>query len=144
MSKMISVMQSLMSLIDKNAENMPEGDYLEMCRLMMDLNKRREMLVVTPDVVGEEFIMTADALNKCHRWITASEALREAFSEYKNDLGNKMKLGIYNQIREASRVYWRELTQTCGYDEIMWFIHRGTLAQRHFRYYGTEGPTDLP
>ena len=127
-----------MSLIDENAQLIPEGDYIRMCECMKQLNKKRTMLVVTPDVVSEEFIMTADALNKCHRWITASEALRDAFSEYRNDPGNKMKLGIYNQIREASRVYWRELTQTCGYNEIMWFIHHGTLARRDFRHYGRE------
>ena len=127
-----------MSLIDKNSQLIPEGDYIRMCECMKQLNKKRTMLVVTPDVVSEEFIMTADALNKCHRWITASEALRDAFSEYRNDPGNKMKLGIYNQIREASRVYWRELTQTCGYNEIMWFIHHGTLARRDFRHYGRE------
>jgi hypothetical protein len=131
-------MEELMSLIDKNSQLIPEGDYIRMCECMKQLNKKRTMLVVTPDVVSEEFIMTADALNKCHRWITASEALRDAFSEYRNDPGNKMKLGIYNQIREASRVYWRELTQTCGYNEIMWFIHHGTLARRDFRHYGRE------
>jgi len=46
-------------------------------------------------------------------------------------------LGIYKQIREASKAYWRELTQTHGYEELMWFVHRGTNAERDFRYYGT-------
>ena len=126
-----------MSLIDKNAKNIPEGDYLNMCKLMMDLHKRNDTLTVTPDVVGEEFIMTTSALNKCHRWIISSEALRDAFIEYKNNPEDKMKFGIYKQIKEASTAYWRELTQTCGYNEIMWFIHRGTLAQRQFREYST-------
>jgi hypothetical protein len=61
-------MQSLMSLIDKNAELIPEGDYLQMCRIMKELHRSEKTLLVTPDVVGEDFIMTSDALNHCHKW----------------------------------------------------------------------------
>ena len=52
-----------MSLIDKNSDGIPEGDYLQMCRIMKELHKSEKTLLVTPDVVGEDFIMTSDALN---------------------------------------------------------------------------------
>jgi len=133
-------MEELMSLIDKHSTRIPEGDYIHMCRIMKEMYKTRNTLLVTPDVVGEDFIMTSDALNKCHTWIVASEALQEAFEEYKKDPGDNVKLGIYKQIQEASKLYWRELTNTCGYEEIMWFIHHGELAKRHFRYYGRGVP----
>ena len=95
-------MQCLMSLIDKNATLIPEGDYLKMCQLMMTLNQNSKTLTVTPDVVGE----------RAHKWITVSDALRESFIEHEKDPMDKVKLGIYKQIREASKAYWRELTQT--------------------------------
>jgi hypothetical protein len=66
-----------MSLIDKNADKMPEGDYLQMCRIMKELHQSEKTLLVTPDVVGEDFIMTSDALNHCHKWITATNALHD-------------------------------------------------------------------
>ena len=130
-------MEQLMSLIDENSERIPEGDYLQMCRIMKELHQNRKTLLVTPEVVGEDFIMTSEALNRCHKWIVTTEALREAFIEHEKDPEDKVKLGIYKQIQEASKAYWRELTQTCGYEELMWFVHRGTNAQRDFRYYGT-------
>ena len=136
-------MEQLMSLIDENSERIPEGDYLQMCRILKEMYKNRNTLLVTPDVVSEDFIMTSDALNKCHKWIVASESLQEAFEAHTNDSDDKVKLGIYKQIREASNVYWRELTNTCGYEEIMWFIHHGELAKRHFRYYGRGVPRGL-
>lgn len=125
-----------MSLIDKNSHKIPEGDYIRMCRLLKEMYKTRDQLLITPDVVGEDFIMTSDAFNKCYTWIKSTEALRYAFEEHEADPTHKVKLAIYRQIREASNVYWRELTQTYGHDELMWFVHRGTLAQRDFRYYG--------
>jgi hypothetical protein len=67
----------------------------------------------------------------------ASETLRESFIEHEKDPEDKVKLGIYKQIREATFLYWRELRQTHGYEELMWFVHRGTNAERDFRYYGT-------
>ena len=128
-------MEELMSLIDENSQLIPEGDYIRMCECMKQLNKNRNMLVVTPDVVSENFIMTSDALNKCHTWIKSTEALRDASEEHKKDPEDRVKLGIYKQIREASKLYWRELCQTYGYEELMWFVHHGTNAQRDFRYY---------
>jgi hypothetical protein len=127
-------MQSLMSLIDKNATLIPEGDYLKMCQLMMELDRNRKCLLVTPDVVGEDFIITSEALNKCHKWILATETLRDAFSDHEKDPEDKLKLCIFKQIREATSLYWRELRHTRGYEELMWFVHKGTLAHR---YYGT-------
>jgi hypothetical protein len=129
-------MEELMSLIDKNSHKIPEGDYIRMCRLLKEMYKSRDRLLVTPDVVGEDFIMTSDAFNKCHTWIRSTEALRDAFEEHEKDPTDKLKLAIYKQIREASNLYWRELNQTHGCEELMWFVHRGTLAQRDFRYYG--------
>jgi hypothetical protein len=129
-------MEELMSLIDKHSHRIPEGDYIRMCRLMKEMYRTRDRLLVTPDVVGEDFIMTSDAFNKCHTWIKSTEALRDAFEEHEADPTDKVKLSIYRQIREASNIYWRELNQTSGHEELMWFIHRGTLAQRDFRYYG--------
>jgi hypothetical protein len=137
----LHTMQSLMSLIDKNADKMPEGDYLKMCQLMMQLNASQKTLLVTPEMVGEDFIMTSEALNRCHKWIISTEALRDSFIEHEKDPEDKVKFGIFKQIREASNSYWYELTQTHGYDELMWFVHRGTIAQRHFRYYGKEVQT---
>ena len=125
-----------MSLIDKNAELIPEGDYLQMCRIMKELHRSERTLLVTPDVVGEDFIMTSDAFNKCYTWIKSTEALRDAFEDHEQDPTNKVKLAIYIQLREACNLYWRELNQTHGHEELLWFIHRGTLAQRDFRYYG--------
>jgi hypothetical protein len=127
-------MQSLMSLIDKNAELMPEGDYLQMCRIMKELHRSEKTLLVTPDVVGEDFIMTTDALNHCHKWIVATNALHDAYIEHEKDPENKVKAGIFGQLREATKSYWREFTQTYGYEELMWFVHRGTIAQRHYRH----------
>jgi len=126
-----------MSLIDENSERIPEGDYLQMCRIMKEMYKTKNTLFVTPDVVSENFIMTSEALNKCHTWIRSTEALRESFIEHEKDPDDKVKLGIYKQIREASRSYWCELCRTYGYEELMWFVHRGTNAERDFRYYGT-------
>ena len=126
-----------MSLIDENSERIPEGDYLQMCRIMKEMYKTKNTLFVTPDVVSENFIMTSEALNKCHTWIRSTEALRESFIEHEKDPEDKVKLGIYKQIREASRSYWCELCRTYGYEELMWFVHRGTNAERDFRYYGT-------
>jgi len=71
-----------MSLIDKHSHRIPEGDYIHMCRLMKEMYKTRNQLLVKPDVVGEDFIMTSDALNKCHTWIRSTEALRDAFEEH--------------------------------------------------------------
>jgi|TARA_B110000259_G_scaffold178560_1_gene217047 hypothetical protein len=130
-------MEQLMSLIDENSERIPEGDYLQMCRIMKEMYKTKNTLFVTPDVVSENFIMTSEALNKCHTWIRSTEALRESFIEHEKDPDDKVKLGIYKQIREASRSYWCELCRTYGYEELMWFVHRGTNAERDFRYYGT-------
>jgi|TARA_B110000977_G_scaffold116349_1_gene150297 hypothetical protein len=130
-------MEQLMSLIDENSERIPEGDYLQMCRIMKEMYKTKNTLFVTPDVVSENFIMTSEALNKCHTWIRSTEALRESFIEHEKDPEDKVKLGIYKQIREASRSYWCELCRTYGYEELMWFVHRGTNAERDFRYYGT-------
>jgi len=127
-------MQSLMSLIDKNAHLIPEGDYLQMCRIMKELHRSEKTLLVTPDVVGEDFIMTSDALNRCHKWITVTNTLHDAFVEHEKDPEDKVKVGIFKQLREATKSYWREFTQTYGYDELMWFIHRGTLAQRYYRH----------
>ncbi len=95
-------MEQLMSLIDENSERIPEGDYLQMCRIMKEMYKTKNILRVTPDVVSEDFIMTSEALNKCHKWIMASETLRESFIEHEKDPEDKVKLGIYKQIREAS------------------------------------------
>ena len=127
-------MQSLMSLIDKNARLIPEGDYLQMCRIMKELHRSEKTLLVTPDVVGEDFIMTSDALNRCHKWIMVTNTLHDAFVEHEKDPEDKVKMGIFKQLREASQSYWREFTQTYGYEELMWFIHRGTIAQRHYRH----------
>ena len=69
-------MEQLMSLIDENSERIPEGDYLQMCRIMKEMYKTKNILRVTPDVVSEDFIMTSEALNKCHKWIMVSETLR--------------------------------------------------------------------
>ena len=129
------MMEELMSLIDKNSHKIPEGDYLQICRIMKEMYKTKNTLLITPDVVGEDFIMTSDALNRCHTWIRSTEALRDAYEEHEKDPADKVKLAIYKQIREASNLYWRELNQTCGYEELMWFVHRGTVAQRDFRYY---------
>jgi uncharacterized protein YbcC (UPF0753/DUF2309 family) len=131
-------MQELMSLIDKNSQRIPEGDYIRMCDYMKQLNKKQNTLRVTPDVVSEDFIMTSDALNRCHKWIIATDTLRDAFIEHEKDPTDKVKLGIFKQIREASKQYWYELTQTHGYEELMWFVYRGTVAQRHFRYYSVK------
>ena len=123
-----------MSLIDKNARLIPEGDYLHMCRIMKELHRSEKTLLVTPDVVGEDFIMTSDALNRCHKWIMVTNTLHDAFVEHEKDPEDKVKVGIFKQLREASQSYWREFTQTYGYQELMWFIHRGTIAQRHYRH----------
>lgn len=123
-----------MSLIDKNAELIPEGDYLQMCRIMKELHRSEKTLLVTPDMIGEDFIMTSDALNRCHTWITATNALQDAYIEHEKDPEDKVKAGIFGQLREATMSYWREFTQTYGYDELMWFVHRGTIAQRHYRH----------
>jgi hypothetical protein len=128
-------MQELMSLIDENSHRIPEGDYIKMCECMKNLNKGQTTLCVTPDVVGEDFIMTSDAFNKCHKWIVAVGGLRDAYIEYSNDPDNVEKLGILRCVREACKTFWRELTQTPGYNELMWFVHRGTVAQRDFRHY---------
>src|SRR6056300_1637236 len=114
-------MQELMSLIDENSHRIPEGDYIKMCECMKNLNKDQTTLRVTPDVVSEDFILTSDAFNKCHKWIVAVDGLRDAYIDYSNDPDNIEKLRI--------------LTQTQGYDELMWFVHRGTMAQRDFRHY---------
>jgi len=56
-----------MSLIDKHSHRIPEGDYIHMCRLMKEMYKTRNQLLVKPDVVGEDFIMTSDAsINATH------------------------------------------------------------------------------
>ena len=127
-------MEELMSLIDKNAHLVPEGDYIQMCRIMKEMYRSNKTLLVTPDVVGEDFIMTADSLNKCHKWITATNALQDAFIQHEKYPEDNVKTGIFKQLREAVRSYWSELRDTQGYDELMWFIHRGTIAQRHYRY----------
>ena len=124
-----------MSLIDENSHRIPEGDYIKMCECMKDLNRDQTTLRVTPDVVSEDFVMTSDAFNKCHRWIIAVNGLRDAYIDYNNDPDSTDKLAILRQVREGCRIFWRELTQTPGYRELMWFIHRGTVAQRDFRHY---------
>ena len=124
-----------MSLIDENAHRISEGDYIKMCECMKDLNTKQTTLRVTPDVVSEDFIMTSDAFNKCHKWIVAVDGLRDAYIDYSNDPDNDEKLGILRCVREACKTFWRELTQTPGYNELMWFVHRGTVAQRDFRHY---------
>jgi hypothetical protein len=86
-------MQSLMSLIDKNARLIPEGDYLQMCRIMKELHRSEKTLLVTPDVVGEDFIMTSDALNRCHKWIMVTNTLHDAFVEHEKDPEDKVKAG---------------------------------------------------
>ncbi len=131
-------MEELMSLIDKHSQLIPEGDYIRMCECMKQLNKNRNMLVVTPDVVSENFIMTSDALNGCYTWIISTEALRYAFEDHEKDPDNKVKFTIFRQIREASKLYWRELNATYGFDELMWFVNRGSDARRDFRYYSTK------
>jgi len=131
-------MEQLMSLIDENSERIPEGDYLQMCRIMKEMYKTKNTLRVTPDVVSEDFIMTSEALNKCHKWIMASETLRESFIEHEKDPDNKVKFAIFRQIREASKLYWRELNATYGFDELIWFVNRGSDARRDFRYYSTK------
>jgi len=131
-------MEELMSLIDKHSQLIPEGDYIRMCECMKQLNKNRNMLVVTPDVVSENFIMTSDALNGCHKWISATDSLRDAFIEHEKDPDNKVKFAIFRQIREASKLYWRELNATYGFDELMWFVNRGSDTRRDFRYYSTK------
>src|SRR5210317_2195773 len=120
-------MQELMSLIDEHAHRISEGDYIKMCECMKDLNSVQTTLRVTPDVVSEDFIMTSDAFNKCLTWIVAVDSLRDAYIDYNNDPDSVEKLGILTHIREACKGFWRELTQTRGYDELMWFIHRGTI-----------------
>lgn len=129
-----------MNLIDKNSDGIPEGDYIQMCRIMKEMYKTRNVLLVTPDVVGEDFVVTSEALNRCHKWIVATNALHDAFIEHEKDPENKVKTGIYTQLQEATRSYWREFTQTYGYEELMWFVHRGTIAQRNFRYCVSEVP----
>jgi len=131
-------MEELMSLIDKHSHRIPEGDYIHMCRLMKEMYKTRNQLLVKPDVVGEDFIMTSDALNKCHTWIRSTEALRYAFEDHEKDPDNKVKFAIFRQIREASKLYWRELNATYGFDELMWFVNRGSDTRRDFRYYSTK------
>jgi hypothetical protein len=131
----MSKMQELMSIIDENSHRIPEGDYIKMCECMKNLNKDQTTLRVTPDVVSEDFIMTSDAFNKCHKWIVAVGGLRDAYIDYSNDPDNDEKLGILRCVREACKTFWRELTQTQGYNELMWFVHRGTVAQRDFRHY---------
>ena len=128
-------MQELMSLIDENSHRIPEGDYIKMCECMKDLNRDQTTLRVTPDVVSEDFVMTSDAFNKCHKWIIAVNGFRDAYIDYNNDPDSTDKLAILRQVREACRSFWREYTQTPGYRELMWFIHRGTVAQRDFRHY---------
>jgi hypothetical protein len=124
-----------MSIMDENSHRIPEGDYIKMCECMKNLNKDQTTLRVTPDVVSEDFIMTSDAFNKCHKWIVAVGGLRDAYIDYSNDPDNDEKLGILRCVREACKTFWRELTQTQGYNELMWFVHRGTVAQRDFRHY---------
>ena len=107
-----------------------------MCQLMMELDRNKKCLLVTPEVIGEDFIMTSEVLTKCHKWIVATDSLRDAFFEHEKDPENKVKLCIFKQIREATTLYWSELRRVQGYEELMWFIYKGTLAQRHFRFYG--------
>ena len=128
-------MQELMSLIDENSHRIPEGDYIRMCECMKRINKQQNTLCVTPDVVSEDFIMTSDALNKCHKWIMATRTMRDVFIDLEKDPEDKMKMELFNQMREATKSFWYEFTQTRGCDELMWFIHRGTIAQRDYRYY---------
>jgi len=105
-------MEELMSLIDKHSHRIPEGDYIHMCRLMKEMYKTRNQLLVKPDVVGEDFIMTSDALNKCHTWIRSTEALRYAFEEHKKDPDNKVKFTIF-QTNTRSLQPLLERTHTC-------------------------------
>jgi hypothetical protein len=128
-------MQELMSLIDENSHRVPEGDYIRMCECMKRINKQQNTLCVTPDVVSEDFIMTSDALNKCHKWIMSTRTMRDAFIDCEKDPEDKMKIVLFNQMREATKSFWYEFTHTRGYDELIWFIHRGTIAQRDYRYY---------
>ena len=131
-------MQELMSLIDENSNRIPEGDYIRMCECMKEIHEKQNVITVTPDVVSEDFIMTGEVLNKCHKWIVTTDALRDAYIEHQKDPDDQVNLGVYNTIREACNSFWYELTNTRGYDELMWFIRQGGIAQRDFRYYGRE------
>jgi hypothetical protein len=126
----VSKMQELMSLIDENAHLIPEGEYLKMCECMKKLDRGQSKLYVTPG----DFTMTSDAFTICHRWIVATDGLRDAYTNYTTDPDNIENMRILIQVREACKTLWRELTQTHGYDELMWFIHKGTIAQRNFRH----------
>ena len=127
-----------MHLIDKNTHLIPEGDYIRMCECMKEIHEKQDVITVTPDVVSEDFIMTAEVLNNCQKWIVSTDALRDAYIEHQKDPEDRVNLGVYNIIREACSSFSNELTGTRGYDELMWFIRQGGIAQRDFRYYGRE------
>jgi len=131
-------MQELMSLIDENSNRIPEGDYIRMCECMKEIHEKQNVITVTPDVVSEDFIMTGEVLTKSHKCIDTTAALRDAYIEHHNYPEDRVNLGVYNNIREACSSFWNELTRTRGYDELMWFIRQGGIAQRDFRYYGRE------
>ena len=80
-------MQSLMSLIDKNAELIPEGDYLQMCRIMKELHKSEKTLLVTPDVVGEDFVRYIGESEWTHRRIVIVSGTKTWESNSKNEPG---------------------------------------------------------
>ena len=51
-------MEELMSLIDKNSDPPPPRDHTRMRRLLKEMDRSRGRLRATPEVVGDDVIMT--------------------------------------------------------------------------------------
>ncbi len=119
-----------MSLIDANADRIPEGDYLKMCNLMIKLNKEKNTLHVVPDVVREDIVMSSECLNACHKWISSVEMLDEAFKDFMDDRSARASL---EGIEKVCTSFWYDFTRTVGFTDIIWFMRRGSSALRFYR-----------
>lgn len=51
---MVPELTQIMSFLDRNSENFKEGEYLEMCNLLMSLHKKMETISVSPEFASTQ------------------------------------------------------------------------------------------
>ena len=69
---MVPELSQIMSFLDRNSENFKEGEYLEMCNLLMSLHKKIENVPITPEFAATQPLPpVTPVVNATHRVFSA-------------------------------------------------------------------------
>lgn len=107
--------QELMSLIDKNASSIPEGDYIRMCSLMKNLHGFEDALHVVPESTEREILIDRNCIDKCYQWIMTMCMYDDIIRDYDHNqkrtaITPALKLDALREVAAAHGEYLEDYT----------------------------------